>query len=263
MGKQRIGALTAGVVSGSLFLVGCVPGRAETIIVDGKANIEVEPGVFRIHASLSSRDSSKVKLLQSLSDANRKLQEDIPNVENLESVSISSNGIAVEPTVSADCPQADRYNAAEFCDYDGFRGHIRILIEGSPASVAGNVLSYAVEQGVTSIDHVTWHVSNLEEHEERAIGAAIEDARRKAALLARASNREIGSPKTIQFGEGFANGENAYYAQDPMFRRNASTRALADVASPMSPTVSLDLMPEAIVVNAEITAAFPIRPKAE
>lgn len=241
----------------ALFLVsGCLPlGQANQIIVDGEASLEFEPEVFSLSGAIRARSDTQAAALAEIASKLANIRETMPNLEGITNLAIDASNATITPIQNPECTESRRYNTEAQCPVEGYFGSISIDIEGAPANLSGQTLSLLSELGAESVSLSTYSLIDPESAQQKALDAAVRDARRKAEKIATASNSVIAGPIRIQYGEGFSDGGysgNSYdYAQAPDTIVVTGSRIA-------KPETNLDLDPQPINVKAKIVAAFEI-----
>ncbi|MEM9705739.1 MAG: SIMPL domain-containing protein [Pseudomonadota bacterium] len=247
-------------------MTGCSRFQQAEIIVDGAATVTAPPDLFELYVQVEDQNEERLKLLSQISQTAEEIQSAISGISGLSIINMSSQSLLIETTVDPDCPlAAARYQARQLCPKNGFRGEIGITIVASPAESAGEVVSLAVERGAAGVRLSDWRLSDRAALEQRAVDAAIRDARRKAENLAKSTNVEIIGTKTIVYGEGLTDRGRTY---ERLRFEQSSRRTVAndepfalETAPTESAAVSLSLKPPPFDVSASVTVAYMIKNK--
>lgn len=146
-----------------MLLAGCLPiGDAEQILVEGEALIQATPDLFDISASINSRAETRERALSEIAETYAVLKDQLPRLEGVEKISITTSGANVGPVYDFQCQQ-NTYTEAE-CPIVAYRGAISVSIEGAPANKAGGMLSLASQLGASEVAFDGFRVSNMPEY---------------------------------------------------------------------------------------------------
>lgn len=227
--------------------LGCLPVQEpKQIVVEGEASVEAIPDEFDVSASIQSRSASREGALSEVAAIYAILKEQLPQLGGLEEINISTSNATLGPTYDNDCLE-NSYNG-DNCPITGYRGSISVSVEGSPTSVAGSMLSLVAELGATSVELDAFRVSNIASFQREALKVAVENARKKADLIAGASGTTIVGTSKIQSSKGF--NEDYFDADDDTIVVTAS-RVRA-------PRIALNIEPQPVTIRAKVAAAFEI-----
>ena len=231
----------------ALLAASCLPEASKNqIIVDGEATVEAMPDHFKVSASIYSKESTQEEALGKITAIYAEIKKQLPMLEGIEKLQITTSGASVGPVYEYRCEQ-ESYDE-ESCPVIGYQGSISVSIEGSPADMAGNVLSYVSELGAASVSFNGFFVSNYSDYQKQAMRAAVENARKKAELIASASGSTILGAAKIQSGNGFNTDLFGLSGDQIVVTAQARNSARFD----------LDIEPQPISVSAKVAAAFEI-----
>jgi len=230
-----------------VLLSGCLPGQEpKQIIVEAEASIEVPPDGFSLSVGISSLEETRDSALSKVASIYSEMQTELKLLEGLESLSLETSGVSIEPVRELQCTK-DTYDD-EACPIVSYRGAISISLKGAPSRLAGNMLSLASELGVSSVSFDEYVINDYAAAKERAVKAAVVAARQEAEIIASAAGATIVGPAKFQIGSGF---------DDGFFDADRDT-IIVTGSRQRSPRIQLDIEPQPIYVDAEITAAFEI-----
>ncbi|WDI32832.1 SIMPL domain-containing protein [Hyphococcus flavus] len=239
--KKLCAILLAGMTAG------CLPGETPNQIhVEGEAALEVMPDIFEISATIHSRGETHAEVLDAISSTYSDLKEQLPQLEGLEQLALSTSSVGISPVYDYACQEAI-YND-EQCPVVAYSGGISITAQGSPTSVAGNALSFMSELGTNAVNFDGFRVSDFSTHQQKAISTAVENARARAETIASASKSSIVGLLKIQIGKGF---DDHYFELD-------NDTIIVTGSRMRAPRVPLDIEPQPVIVQAKIVAAFEI-----
>ena len=222
------------------------------VVVDGEAVLEFEPEVFRLASEIHARGEDKQAVLTEISETLNRIRVSLPALEGLTHLDIRSESVTLKPVYESDCAERYRYSAHDSCAVAGYSGEISLSIRGAPAELAGSALSYLSELGAERVALVSYELVDRNAAKQKAIDAAVGDARKKAASVALASGAEIKRLLQVQYGDGLRD----YFGREEQTISVSAPRApMADMAAP---EVDLILNPVPIWIRAEVVAAFEI-----
>ena len=133
-------------------------------------------------------------------------------------------------------PQDATVTSKEMLQAPQFLASNTVTVNLNNTADVGRVLDAAVSAGSNSIQEVAFDLQNPRPQRDQALTAAIEDARRKAAVAAKAAGVTLG--RILEISEGYG------YVAD------ASRSAAFDVATP--------IMPGKMEITASVTVTYEI-----
>lgn len=98
----------------------------------------------------------------------------------------------------------------------GYRAESLLSVQVRDLDTLGPVLDAAVTQGANRLEGIQWQLSDPQAAEDAALGAAVADAVRKAAVMAQAAGLGLGEIEELR------EGEVGYEPPQPMMRMEAS-----------------------------------------
>ena len=236
---------------------GCLQEKeTQMIVVDGEGVVMATPDLFNLEAEIRVAEDKQADVLTQISQSVDKIGAQLPALQDLDSVEINSASIAVLPVRENECVRSADYEQRDACPIVRYQGYIRLTVKGSPATLAGNALSYLNELGAVEVRLTGYSFSNYDQFRDAATAAALDDARSKAARLADGMDVALGAPLRVQYGEGLRNN----FGQDEDDHR-AYPLAVGSPPPPaerFAPAVKLSLSPQPVEVREKITAAFAI-----
>ncbi len=229
-----------------LFVSGCLPSEQPNIIeVSGQAEIEIEPDLFLVSARLASFNQSRQSALKDVADSYKRVREELPTLEGLEAIAITTSAASVQPVYDENC-QENRYD--DLCPIIAYVSAIELSVEGKPATQAGSALSFLAELGAVEVSFEEFRSTNIQQAQHDAVGAAVRDATKKAELISKAAGHSIVAVKRVQSGTEF----DKYF-----FNMNNDTIIVTGSRINRA-SIALEIEPQPIVVQAEVVAAFEI-----
>jgi uncharacterized protein YggE len=158
-----------------------------TIIVSGNGVVEAEPDVAILDLSIYSQ---RQELAQAKREADDKYRK---TLAVLERANIAKQ--LIKATRINASPQYEWRNSQRI--FKGYRVSRSLNVRIENIEKLSNIMQNLVENGVSSIDGVSTDFSNRPELVKQAIGMAADDAKDKAAFLARQLGRELGNASFI------------------------------------------------------------------
>lgn len=130
----------------------------------------------------------------------------------------------------------------------GYEVSTTMCVQDQEIEELGKLLSVCVDAGVTNINNVSFLCSGYDEAYQQALAQAVEAARTKAEVLARAAGKKLGDP--IVISEGW---------QDTSARYSRSANMLADFAVKESAEAAPVLQPGETEITANVTVSYALR----
>ncbi|MBY0423606.1 MAG: SIMPL domain-containing protein [Parvularculaceae bacterium] len=233
---------------GATLLSGCLPAEKQSFIrIKGRAEIERTPDNVTIVATIRGRGTTREASLAAGAAALKKIQSTAPALKGLKKVRLTSTDANVSTTRGRDC---DEYNVRADCPLVGYLTSFKLTLVASPAAVAGPAFSLLSELGAEEVEVVEYGLDDPEAVREAAVKAAVEDARRKAEVIAAASGATITKLASANFGTDD-------YDSDVVPELEPSNES-APRYMLVSPKIEVTLAPAPIKTTVEVTAAFEI-----
>lgn len=224
-----------------------------TVVVDGEATIKVMPDTFLVSASLVTRSPDQSAGLAELSNKLVQVKESLPRLAGLKQLEINSNDIQLVPVYEPMCMRESGYGGNPSCPIAGRMGAIDLVVRGSPADRAGHVVSMLSQLGAETVKLQSFSLSNLKAEQDKAITAAVEDARAKASAIAMAAGSRVTGLEKVQYGRGFDESSSMDSFSIMSVWENAP-----QVGGLIAPTVDLDVTPSPVEVSVKIVASFAV-----
>lgn len=209
----------------TLLLVSCLPEQQrKQIVVDSEATIEVPPDAFKMNAYLRVTADNRDAVLSGISELMDEVSENLPALEGLNDVKIQPTEINVSPVREAECVR-ERYDD-NACPIIGYLSEIELHIDGAPAEMAGNALSFLSDLGAEEVGFEEYYIRDLAAVNDRAREQALKNARTKAESIANNMGVTITGVvnvrmvDTVIFSSGFAETEDRIVVTGSRIARN-------------------------------------------
>ncbi len=217
-----------------LFLVAPLAFAAENnvskLIVQGEGKTSASPDKATIVLGVQTHNASAAS---AAAENARQMNE---TIDALLAAGITENEIQTSSYSLGTEPSDVPVTAGEKQQVPQFLASNTVTVNLNNTADVGRVLDAAVSAGSNSIQEVTFDLQNPRPQRDQALTAAIEDARRKAAVAAKAAGVKLG--RVLEISEGYG-----YVAA-------ASRSAAFDVATP--------IMPGRMEVTASVTVTYEI-----
>lgn len=223
---------------------------ARTIVVDGEAFLSVAPDTVSVSASLITRNPDQSAGLSELSAKLAEIRQTLPRLAGLTQIEISSSEIRLAPVFESQCMAAAGYDSLPDCPIIGRIGVVGIQIKASPADRAGYLISMLSQVGASSIELGAFSLEDHKAQKDKAIAAAMEDARSKAISIAAAAGTTIAGLEKVQYGGGFGSESMSHFSLSAIWNEDQQ------LAGAVVPTVDLDVAPTPIEIRAKVVASF-------
>ena len=219
-----------------LGLPGCMFEKGvRQISVDAEAQVEVAPDSFRMIAVVRARGGTQDVAMSVFSETLDRVTTQLPNLEGLDSTTVEPSSLEMRPIFEQACEGNRRYNEREACTVEGYIVEATVSIEGSPATVAGNMFSLASDLGAEEIDFDEYFLADPSAAERAAEEKAFEKAEAKARRLASAANVTLLAPSS-----------------------NESEDVIIVTGSRLTPRNILAITPPPITIEREVSVTFAI-----
>lgn len=196
---MRVG-VTAGLALG-LAVLAALPAGAQdaiadrpSIVVSGVAKVERAPELFRVNVDLEGLGTDQVSALRAVAQVQSRVTQQLAALAGAERMTLTTSEVQVGPRHDPDCSDM----MAQGCAIIGYSASIQLKVEGSPARLAGNVVSAASEAGATRARLTGFALADYAAARIEADHQAFESARRQATALAAASGQRLGRILRIQ-----------------------------------------------------------------
>jgi uncharacterized protein len=217
-----------------LFLVAApvfaMENNMSKLIVQGEGKTSASPDKATIVLSVQTKNASAAS---AAAENARQMNE---TVAALLAAGIAENEIQTSSYTLGMEPQNEPVTSKEMQQAPLFLASNTLTVNLNNTADVGRILDAAVSAGTNSIQEVTFDLQNPWPQKDRALTAAIEDARRKAEVAAKAAGVKLGRVQEISEGYGYVAG--------------ASRSAAFDAATP--------IMPGKMEVTASVTMTYEI-----
>ncbi|WP_041723365.1 SIMPL domain-containing protein [Caldicellulosiruptor hydrothermalis] len=201
------------------------------ITVKGQASVYVEPDIAILTFGVVSEDisadaaySQTAAKINKTIDAVKKLGIDPKDIKTLR--------VNVYPKYS--------YNKDDGTSkIVGFYASTDLTVTVRNLSIVGKVIDTAFKNGVNTFSSLTFDISNSSPYYNQALSKALENAKQKAATIAKGLGLSLGKPKSVT--------ENSYVNNPPIFYYKAEA---------MASSTSTQIQPGTIEIKAEVTLVY-------
>lgn len=201
------------------------------ITVKGQASVYVEPDIAILTFGVVSEDisadaaySQTAAKINKTIDAVKKLGIDPKDIKTLR--------VNVYPKYS--------YNKDDGTSkIVGFYASTDLTVTVRNLSIVGKVIDTAFKNGVNTFSSLTFDISNSSPYYNQALSKALENAKQKAATIAKGLSISLGKPKSVT--------ENSYVNNPPIFYYKAEA---------MASSTSTQIQPGTIEIKAEVTLVY-------
>ena len=218
------------------------------LTVVGEGKVQVVPDSFAIDARFFGVGPDAETAIESLSFRYASFKSDVMSLEGLETLTIKTENLSAESFQPCEGYLEDDVQSLDDCESGIFTGSMELRLYGSPASVAGNLVSYVSELGADRVQLDRFIVSDEEAAREQALLAAVENAKKKAARLASVSGMRLGPvidvSDSVRFSDGFG-----------------SDRMVVVTGSQIrAPKYAIAVEPEPVEFSAQVKMVFQLMP---
>lgn len=254
-GRKVLAVTAAAVTAAAIGLSGCAAqGNPGTIVVQnqnmasnqltvsGKEEVRVVPDmaeiVFSIHTQKPTADECQQENAENLDATIEKLKS-----LGVEERSIQTSAYGLDPI----------YNwNSDTREITGYEMNTQLTVSDIPIDEAGAIMSQSVVAGVNSIDNVSYFCSTYDESYQEALKKAIGMAKDKAAAMAEASGRTLGSVSNVE-----EYGYNPYARYTGYMSAGAAKNSAAQET--MAAARDMGVMAGEISVEAQVSVTFELQ----
>lgn len=224
---------TASLLSQSL------PESGNTISVNSSESVSVIPDIAQIVYSVRSQAKEPA-------DCQQKNSQSVSSViELLKELGVSESSIR-----TSDYYMNPVYDySGNTAKVTGYEAVISLTVSDLPIDGLDELLARSVQEGVNTIQSITYMASNYDESYKQALAKAVETAYEKAEVLASASGRNVGKAVKITETSGYSEARYEDNARTGMYSATAKQELMADTAS---------ISPGQIEVNASIVIEYEL-----
>lgn len=230
--------------------------------VEGEAKIEREAELFRAEMSVSERARERMDSLKAVSEKLDNIRDKLSRLKGLKKLTLTTSNARTETVRPTGCEREGSYrhykDYPENCEPVDFISVIKVEIEGEPAQAAGSTLSLLTELGAESAKLTGYDVRDRKAAELEVRAMAMADATATAQALAERIDSRVGEPLQLRYETRDRRSyEVAHLARPPV-------ETLEKGDPEFSPSILLDVPPDKVTFEAEVTAQFALKkPKAE
>lgn len=181
-----------------------------TLTVTGEGSVEAVPDLAILSLGVTSEGLTAAEAMAANTASQKNVVERL-KAAGLADRDIQTSNLSLNPTwTNHDSPQGPRII--------GYRATNQVMIRVRDMSILGAVLDAAITDGANSMDGLTFGLSNPQPAMDEARVEAVQDARAKAELMAKAAGVRLGRIVSISENGG-------YTGPAPMFRAEAALAA--------------------------------------
>ena len=224
---------TASLLSQSL------PESGNTISVNSSESVSVIPDIAQIVYSVRSQAKEPA-------DCQQKNSQSVSSViELLKELGVSESSIR-----TSDYYMNPVYDySGNTAKVTGYEAVISLTVSDLPIDGLDELLARSVQEGVNTIQSITYMASNYDESYKQALAKAVETAYEKAEVLASASGRNVGKAVKITETSGYSEARYEDNARTGMYSATAKQELMADTASISPGQIEVNASPCAYTIT--------------
>ncbi len=202
----------------------------------GHGEVKAKPDIARLTAGVVTQGKDQAQATQ---DNARRMTALLAAIKGLKIADrdIQTQGYSVEP-------QYD-YNNGHGPILTGYQVTNSVQVTLRDLSLAGALIDRATQAGASQVNGLSYEISNQDAVQDRALGKAVADARRRAQTMADALGVGLGSPLSLNDG-------GAASPVVPLFQMRRVGMAASD-AAPTTP-----ISAQEITVTADVTLVYAL-----
>ena len=189
-------------------------GRPETVTVSGAGRARVVPDRVTFTVSVQTVADT---LDQALNENNSRVASVVAALKKAgtKDNETRTSGFSINP-------QQDYSQQGKLPRIIGYQVSNSVTVTRDDVTAAGRLLQVAVNAGVNQSSGLQFEVSDPARGRDEGLKAAFDDARSKAALLAKAAGRTLGRALAIDEGSGQGAGPRPMFAPQAMMAKSAA-----------------------------------------
>lgn len=177
------------------FPVSASEDNVSKLIVQGEGKVSAVPDMATVVLGVEARNASALVAAKE----NARLMNE--TISALKTAGIASADIQTSHYSLKSLPQEEPEASGEMQKASEFIATNQVTVRLNNTADVGRVLDAAVAAGSNSIQDVNFDIRNPQPEKDRALTLAIEDARRKAEVAAKAAG--VGLGKVLEISEGY------------------------------------------------------------
>lgn len=235
---QEAAALPAAEISPAPSAIGGT--FQNTILVNSSEEVSIVPDIAEIVYSVRTQASTAALCQQQNAESVSQVTTLLLGLEVAES-SIQTSDYYMNPVYnySGSTPRITGYEAVT-----------SLTVSDLPMERLEDILAQSVDNGVNTIQSITYQASSYDESYQQALTKAVDTAHKKAQVLADAAGCQLGAVVNIQETGGYSNARYTDNALTNKFRSMSAKEELADA--------SAGIMAGEIQVSASITVEYQV-----
>lgn len=215
------------------------PKASDTVTVSGKYTVYSTPDKAEIHLGVRTQEADAQTAQQKNTETVDKVIEAIKAL-GVDEKSIRTTG----------------YNIWQEYNYetDKVRGYTvttSLTIKDLEIDLAGSVISESIAAGVNEMNGISYSCSDYDKAYAEALASAVDAAKEKADVLAKAAGKELGDVQAIV--EGYQD-MSARYSRSNVTMDTATAKEEAALGS-----MAASVMPGESEINAEVTVTYYLK----
>ncbi|MDE7285359.1 MAG: SIMPL domain-containing protein [Lachnospiraceae bacterium] len=214
---------------------------ANSIIVNSSEKVTVVPDIAQVVYSVHTKAQEAAACQQQNTEQVSQVIELLKEL-NVAEASIQTSDYYMNPV----------YNySGNTARITGYEAITTLTVSDLPIEGLDEILAQSVSSGINTISSITYQASKYDESYQAALTAAVETARQKAEVLAKAAGCNVGGVINIQETSGYSEARYSDHALANMYRSTAKEElyAQADTAG---------IMPGEIQVEASIIVEYQL-----
>ena len=208
----------------------------KTVTVSGKSSVYSTPDKAEVNVGVRTREADAAAAQEKNAETVDKVIQAIKDL-GVDEKSIRTTGYNIWQEYNYETDQIRGYTVTT-----------NLTVKDLDIDLAGEVISTAVANGVNEMNGISYSCSDYYECYEKALEAAVEAARKKANVLAKAAGSEIGEVQALV--EGYQD-MSARYANSSISMDAAAEKSMGSMAA--------GVMPGESEISAEVTVTWYLK----
>lgn len=228
---------SAGLLAGAPLVVAAQDAQAGTLTTTGMAQVEAPADMATVTLGVEAQGETSGEVLDSTSEAAEAIL-----------AALKENGIAAEDIRTGSVSLIPRYGnrddgSMDFGEIRGYSASNTVTFDVHDLTTLGDLISEVVGSGANTLQGVSFGLDDDQDLRDQARTEAVQDAMRRAQVLAEAASITLGGIQSIVDGDAGYNG-----GPSPMYRMSAAD----------APERSVPLEPGNITVTQSVTMSWTI-----
>ena len=168
---------------------------AQTLTVEGTGEVAFEPDIALVTLGVEADAASPAEAVAAMAQGLSPVLDSLTQA-GIAPRDMQTGTLNLRPVYA----EQSQTRPGEGPEISGYRAESLLTVRVRDLDTLGPVLDAAVTEGANRLEGIQWQLSDPEAAEDAALGAAVADAVRKAAIMAEAAGLGLGAIEEIREG---------------------------------------------------------------